>query len=139
MTIEMFYRETDAIDWAVEALRACILSSGTAAELSACLADLSTRLADLFEHENARIHGPIEDALPEASADALTMIADARQLHADCDAYLSDWTADCIEADRDIFLLETEALLDRIQRAANRAGNDLYPMALAKGLIRLRA
>jgi len=138
MSIETFCSEVDTLHAAIGALRSSIAEGAQPSEVTVCMADLATNLADLFEHENSRIYGRL-DCLVSGIPITNSILQQATRLHDDWMAYLTDWPADCIAADRETFAIETDALLRQIEQCSHRASNDLYPIALAKGLIRLRA
>jgi hypothetical protein len=106
-----------------------------------CLrATLSISLEDHLSREDSFLYdqllGATDKVFPAAVLDFRRSFAD---LAADWGDYLSTWDAECIRADWASFAAETIAIMHRLRARIADENALLYPLALQKGHIRLRA
>lgn len=138
MSIEAFYQETEALRRATAELSRLLGTQAARDEIVDGLAAVATCLSDLSEHETRRIGTPLRASAGGPAIDRLLNLGRAQALHDDWLAFLTDWSCDCIASDFATFENEALILLERIDLTLQQANADLYPSALAKGLIRLR-
>lgn len=139
MSIEQLFVQSDAIGQAVSRLSSAIEKSQPAPEIVGIIAQLTSLLSALFEHESARIYGPLQGQDAYDGVDCGVLCHDSRRLQGDWFAFLAEWVPECVSADFDAFAAEAAALIERLNDLLSRVRNTLYPFALGKGLIRLRA
>jgi len=106
-----------------------------------CLrATLSIALEDHLSREDSFLYdqllGATDSVYPEAVLNFRRSFAD---LAADWGDYLTSWDAECIRADWEGFAAETDAIMVRLRARIAEENGLLYPLALQKGHIRLRA
>ena len=141
MSYQRLIAEHDAID-ALAAALGTMLDRPTA-EPEAVVALLS-ELAMAIEEHRRNAHRIVYQRLLDGSnaAAAVTVAHFAEQfgvLEVEWHAYLGDWGADCIAADWEQFGVETRAALDHLLRRLRNEAAVIYPIALQRGAIRLRA
>jgi len=106
-----------------------------------CLrATLSITLDDHLSREDSFLYdqllGATDTVFPTAVLDFRRSFAD---LATDWGGYLTSWDAECIRADWEGFASETIAIMIRLRARIAEENALLYPLALQKGRIRLRA
>lgn len=106
-----------------------------------CLrATLSITLDDHLSREDSFLYdqllGATDKVFPEAVLAFRRSFAD---LAADWGDYLTSWDAECIRADWTTFASETIAMMIRLRARIADENALLYPLALQRGHIRLRA
>jgi hypothetical protein len=140
MTFEQLLREHDAIDALTERLEACCRSSRPDPEGAV---RLRTAIKDAFDshldHEDVAIYAELLKSGGQ-SAETIRHFEDKfARLGADWERYLTEWDAECLAADWDTFREETTVLMARVRERTREETSLIYPLALQKGVIRLRA
>lgn len=132
--------EHDTIDAGIDALKR--LTTAAEMDLEAVLAALATLSVDLREHlahEDSFIYPMmIEQDRTNSHEVAQSFVSEFAALRADWNAYLAEWTADCIEADWGNFCWQTASMMTRLGLRVMRENEVLYLRALQNGRIRLR-
>ena len=130
--------QLDALTARLEALcRADTLDVPAVMDLRGTLAaDIAQHLADedsfIYPH---MIGGGNERVAAEAQA----FVDEFDELVRDWGVYLADWDADRVRADESAFRDATLAIAARVRTRVRRENEQLYPLALRTGAIRLRA
>lgn len=132
--------EHDQMDGLAEQLIALISGREDAAGALCLRATLSITLDDHLSREDSFLYdellGATDKVFPAAVLEFRRSFAD---LAADWGDYLSSWDAECIRADWASFAAETVAIMHRLRARIADENALLYPLALQKGHIRLRA
>ena len=103
------------------------------------LCDLSREVSHHVAHEDSFIYSRmIAGGNAESSAVATAFVAEYADVKRDWEAYLSEWSGECIAADWATFRRETAALLARIARKIRAENEVLYAVALKHNVIHLR-
>lgn len=100
--------------------------------------DLRDALDAHFAHEDGAMYARLIDVSGEAGAAVQTFHADFAALCVDWNAYLAEWTADCLEADWESFRAETASLMQRVRDRTKQETNLIYGLALRHNVISLR-
>ncbi|WP_164857176.1 hemerythrin domain-containing protein [Sphingomonas crocodyli] len=133
--------EHDRLDRLAIELLEIVAGEPDPATALAVRADLSVTLDDHLSKEDGFLYDRLlgnaeEDCYPARVREFHSCFA---ALAADWKDYLQLWDNECVSADWTGFVSETAAMMERL-RARIKAENDLlYPLALQKNHIRLRA
>ena len=140
MSYQRLLAEHDAIEALALSLRDVL--AGTVANAGAAVAlleDLS-RAIEEHHHEEQAVYCRLRAAGGPAAADLIesfTRQCDAQD--AEWRTYVGEWGRDCIVADWEVFREETTVVLVRLHERLRTEASTIYPVALQRGAIRLRA
>ncbi|MBV9840528.1 MAG: hemerythrin domain-containing protein [Sphingomonadaceae bacterium] len=141
MSLERLIAEHDEIEALaalIERLAAAPLAD--AAAVASLLGALAIAIADHRGNEQRSVYLRLLNGRDSAASRLASSFADEyRGLEQDLEIYLSDWTAECIAADWETFGAETTAILTRMRHRVARESAVVYPLALQRGAVRLRA
>jgi hypothetical protein len=140
MTFEQLMREHDHIDRLTLRLEECCRSAAPDpyAVISARFA-LKEALDAHLGHEDEAIYPGLLRAGGKP-AETITHFEESfAQLRADWGDYLQDWDAESLAADWTSFCRQTEVLMARVRSRTNAETSLIYPLALQRGAIGLRA
>lgn len=137
---ETLIAEHDELDMLAESMARIVITRDCATEALAARAVLSIALDDHLRSEDGFLYDPLISSSPRDYPNAVnTFHQSFADLAGDWSEYLRSWDAACIEADRDAFNRETIAMMARLRARIAEENRLLYPLALQRGHIRLRA
>ena len=140
MSYETLIAEHGRIDMALGHLQRLIdADAPDTIAVTLALSDLSAELSHHLAHEDSFIYPRmIATGNTGISATAQEFVEDFAQLRADWGVYLTEWTAECIEADWLSFKFDTCRMIVRLAERVRAENELLYVAALQAGAIRLR-
>ncbi|MBW8911107.1 MAG: hemerythrin domain-containing protein [Sphingomonas sp.] len=137
---ETLIAEHDHLTMLAGSLTAIVRGATDPAGVLAVRGSLSMALSDHLSKEDSFFY---EELLSSRDRDFPAAVEDFQRSFADLAAdwadYLRTWDAECIAADWPSFRDETIAIMKRLQSRIAEENGLLYPLALHKGRIRLRA
>ncbi|MCR5870779.1 MULTISPECIES: hemerythrin domain-containing protein [unclassified Sphingomonas] len=114
-------------------------ANASGAELHAAIVALDTELAAHLATEDLDVYPHLLSAGDLAQREAAEIaMGDFEKLAAQWRAYVSDWTAEEIEGDRELFVEASKRMLSALAARVRIENEILYPLALACGTITLR-
>jgi iron-sulfur cluster repair protein YtfE (RIC family) len=125
--------EHDAIEHAADdVLRATLNQPIDRDTVSDKLGALATIVADHLAHEDVLLYPKLDKVAGGRVSDQLDVLRE------DWIVYLRDWTPECVAADSDTFIRETEKIIARLKSHVRMESDLLYATALQEGRIHLR-
>lgn len=140
MSYQRLLAEHDAIEALAASLEAVL--AGAASNAAAAVALLEGLTLAIEEHHRGEqaVYCRLRASGGPAAAELIEGLAphcDAQD--AEWQTYIGDWGPDCIAADWEVFRGETIAVLARLHERLRKEASTIYPVALQRGAIRLRA
>lgn len=139
MSIDRLIKEHDGIDHAIGNMATAITSSTSdAVTATLALSDLAEQLRCHLAHEDSYIYAEAaRDANSGFAKTAEQFITEFKELRADWDIYLREWTTDCMTVDWAGFQAETRSIIARLADRVKAENEVLYTAGLQHGVIPL--
>jgi hypothetical protein len=140
MSYQRLLAEHDAIEALAGSLES-VLDGGAPDALAAValLEDLASAIEEHHREEQVVYGRLCASGDPLATELVAAFVRQCDSQDAEWRAYIGDWGRDCIAADWETFRAETGAVIARLHQRLRAEASTIYPVALQRGVIRLRA